>query len=219
MCLQELYLVNPRLYPSAEATARASGADDILAQTQVCDSLQAALIGCTLVFGASARPRTIAWPELSPRECAQRMVTESTRAKPALLMGPEHSGLSNVELERCNYLVHIPSNPQFSSLNIAAALQVLAYEILLASLEEEPVNRIEQERVLPTAEEMELFYEHLERTLIEIEFLDPASPRQLMRRLHRLFNHAQLDKSEMNILRGILAAAQRRQPSHGKSEA
>lgn len=208
MCLQSLYLVTPRIFPSADATARASGADDLLASARVCDSLDSALEGCSLVVGASARSRTITWPQLTPRDCAQRMVAESRIAPVALVIGREHSGLTNEELERCRYLVQIPSNPEFSSLNIAAAVQVLAYEILLASLDgaPDPAPSLGEPA---TAEEMEQLYTHLEQALTTIEFLDPANPRQLMRRLRRLFNRTQLDKTELNILRGMLTAAER----------
>ncbi|MEO5574123.1 MAG: tRNA (cytosine(32)/uridine(32)-2'-O)-methyltransferase TrmJ [Gammaproteobacteria bacterium] len=208
MCLHNLYLVNPRIYPSAEATARASGADDVLAEAQVCTSVDEALTGCGLVFGASARMRTIAWPQVSPRECAGLIMAEGAKIPLALLIGREQSGLTNEELERCNYLVHIPSNPEFKSLNIAAAVQVLAYEIFLAQIEQTPAEVEQNTADLATADELELLYVHMHQTLIDIEFLDPQNPRQLMRRLRRLFNRARLDKMELNILRGIFAAAQ-----------
>ncbi len=209
MRLHNLYLVNPRIYPSAEATARASGADDVLAATRVCASVDEALAGCSMVFGASARLRTISWPQLSPRECAGLILAGNSQAPLALLIGREHSGLTNDELERCNYLVHIPSNPEFSSLNIAAAVQILAYEIFLAHLQQQaPVQQERNLDELATADELELLYAHMHQALIDIEFLDPANPRQLMRRLRRLFNRAHLEKMELNILRGIFAAAQ-----------
>ena len=208
MCLHNLYLVNPRIYPSAVATARASGADDVLAAARVCGSVDEALTGCGMVFGASARMRTIAWPQLSPRECAGLIIAEGAQSEVALLIGREQSGLTNEELERCNYLVHIPSNPEFKSLNIAAAVQVLAYEIFLAQIEQTPAEVEQNTADLATADELELLYVHMHQTLIDIEFLDPQNPRQLMRRLRRLFNRAHLDKMELNILRGIFAAAQ-----------
>ncbi|MEO7557824.1 MAG: tRNA (cytosine(32)/uridine(32)-2'-O)-methyltransferase TrmJ [Gammaproteobacteria bacterium] len=210
MGLHHLYLVNPRMFPHADATARASGADDVLGAAQVCASLDEALRGCSLVFGASARLRTIAWPQLNPRDCAKLIIAESARAPLALLIGREHAGLTNEELERCNYLVNIPSNPDFSSLNIAAAVQVLVYEVYLAHLEHTPVQPKLSESAPATADELELLYAHMQQALTDIEFLDPANPRQLMRRLRRLFNRVHLDKIETNILRGILAAAQRR---------
>lgn len=209
MCLESLYLVNPQTYPSAEATARASGADDILASAQVCTSLTQALLGCSLVFGASARARTISWPTLDPRACAAEVIAASAVSTVALVMGREHSGLTNEELERCHYLVNIPSNPGFSSLNIAAAVQILAYEILLASLAKS--NSVTATvRELARSDEMEQLYTHLEQALIANEFLDPVNPRQLMRRLRRFFNRAQPDRIELNIWRGILTAVQRK---------
>ncbi|MCL5801027.1 MAG: RNA methyltransferase, partial [Gammaproteobacteria bacterium] len=135
MNLSSLNLVQPKVFPSAEATARASGAADVLAGAQVFETLDAALAGCVLVIGASSRQRTIVWPELTPRECARQVIVQCDRAPVALVFGREHSGLTNSELERCNALVRIPSNPDFSSLNIAAAVQILAYEIMLDNLE------------------------------------------------------------------------------------
>ncbi len=208
MNLSSLYLVQPKVFPSAEATARASGASDILEGAQIFETLDAALAGCGLVVGASARQRTIAWPELTPRECAQQAIAQCSRTPVALVFGREHSGLTNDELERCNALVRIPSNPDFSSLNIAAAVQILAYEIMLESLESAPHGVPDEDEEPATAAEMELLYTHMQQALTDIGFLDPANPRQLMRRLRRLFNRPQLDKIEVNILRGILAAAQ-----------
>lgn len=212
MCLSRLHLVSPEKFPCAEATARASGADDVLAQARIHDSLDAALAGCRLVFGASARRRTIQWPEVDPRECAALAVAESAAGEVALVFGREHSGLTNAELERCHYLLHIPSNPGYSSLNLAAAVQVITYEIMMAggpgcdtaaATEADETDRV-------TAGEMEKFYDHLQQTLFDITFLDPANPRQLMRRLRRLFNRIQLDRNEYNILRGILTEAQKK---------
>ncbi len=210
MNLSSLYLVQPKVFPSAEATARASGADGILAGARVFETLEAALAGCGLVIGASARQRTIAWPELTPRECARQTIALCARAPVALLFGREHSGLTNSELERCNALVRIPSNPDFSSLNIAAAVQILAYEIMLENLESAPRPLSETGAEPASAAELERLYEHMQQALMGIGFLDPANPRQLLRRLRRLFNRARLDKIEVNILRGILTAVQTR---------
>ena len=132
MGLSALTLVQPKIFPSAEAIARAAGAEDILDNASVCDSLGQALSGCVLVIGSSARARTIEWPLLIPRECASRLVQEAAHAPVALVFGREHSGLSNEELDRCHFLTRIPANPAFASLNIASAVQVFAYEILLA---------------------------------------------------------------------------------------
>jgi TrmH family RNA methyltransferase len=205
MGLSQLALVQPKLFPCADATARAAGADDILAQAQVCETLEEALTDCHLVFGTSARPRTIAWPPLSPNACAKMVVTSS---KPvAVLFGREHAGLTNDELECCHYVIQIPTNPNFSSLNVASAVQILAYEIFI-NQSVPPVKNALANHCPASAEAMALFYQHLEQTLIDIEFLDPQKPRRLMRRLHRLFNRAQPDNLELNILRGILTAAQ-----------
>ena len=208
MSLQQLYLVTPRLFPHADATARSSGADDILAGAQVCDSLQQALAGCSVVFGASARRRTISWPLVDAREGGRMAVEGSATGEVAVVFGREHSGLTNEELELCNYLVHIPSNRDYSSLNLAAAVQVISYEIMMASgggaMESAP--RVDENELPATADDIERFYEHLELSLVEIEFLDPDNPRQLMRRLRRLYNRVGLSRNELNILRGILTA-------------
>ncbi len=204
MSLERLYLVRPGHFPSAEATARASGADDLLAAAVVCDSLDEALAGCRLVVGTSDRQRNLPWPFLTPRQCAARLRAESHHGDVAIVFGREHSGMTNEELERCHALVTIPTNPGFSSLNLAAAVQVIAYELKLTE-DDGPVHE-EEARDLATADEMASFYDHLERTLTEIGFLDPNHPRMLMRRLRRLFNRAEPDRTELNILRGILSA-------------
>lgn len=207
MFLSRLYLVNPKVFPHAEATARASGADDVLAGAKVCGSLEEAVAGCTLVFGASARLRRIDWPTLDTRVCGEKAAAAARGGEQiALVFGRESAGLTNEEMDRCNYLVHIPSNPEYSSLNIAAAVQVFAYEVAMALGAGLPVQ-IQEERA--AADEVDGFYHHLEQALVEIGFLDRQNPRQLMRRLRRLFNRAELEKTEVQILRGILSAAQK----------
>ncbi len=208
MCLERLYLVEPQSFPSAEATARASGADDVLANAVVCGSLNEALEGCQFVMGTSARDRSLSWPVMNPRECATRITEESAQHEVALVFGREHSGLTNDELEKCHYLVHIPSNPDYSSLNLGAAVQVLSYELMMtAPVENSSIQS--EERELATADEMESFFQHLEQTMGDIQFLDANHPRKLMRRMRRLFNRASPDKTEINILRGVLSSAQR----------
>ncbi len=207
MCLEQLVLVAPQCYPNAEATARASGADDLLARARVVDDLDQALEGCRLVVGASARLRSVQWPQLQPRECAALVTREAEQGDVAVLFGRESSGLRNRELDRCQYLVHIPANPEYSSLNLAQAVQVLSYEIQMAARDAEP--RADQEvRDLVPAEDMERFFAHLEQALIDIRFSDPRQSNRLQRRLRRLFFRARPDREEMNILRGILSAAQ-----------
>ena len=208
MGLTELYLVNPKYFPHEEATARASGASDVLDRAVVVDSLEKALADCVYVAGASARSRTINWPSMGPRDCALRMMQEVEHGKVAAVFGPEKSGLSNDDLDLCHTLLTIPTDPGFSSLNLAMAVQVLTYELRVASmLDEGPVFEVEAPPA--SGEEMEHFYKHLEKVLLDIGFMDPENPRHLMRRMRRLYIRARPDKNEINILRGILTAIDR----------
>jgi TrmH family RNA methyltransferase len=208
MGLSDLALVNPKHFPHDEATARASGAADILESAMVVDTLAEALTDCVYVAGASARSRTINWPCMGPRDCAERMIQESGHGKVAAVFGPEKTGLHNDDLDLCHTLLTIPTDPGFSSLNLAMAVQVLTYELRVASmLDEGPVFDVEAPPA--TSEEMENFYEHLEKVLTDIEFLDPDNPRHLMRRMRRLYIRARPDKNEVNILRGVLTAVDR----------
>lgn len=209
MGLSRLYLVNPKHFPHEEATARASGADDVLSQAKVFNDLDAAIAECGLVIGTSARTRALPWPFLSPRSAAQQALTAATHSEVAFLFGAEKTGLTNQELERCHYLLNIPANPEYSSLNLAAAVQVICYEINMAT-SPESVTEENRDSPLAAAEEVEGFYAHLEQTLYQLEFIDPKNPRQIMRRLRRLFNRAQLEKTEVNILRGILTAVRQK---------
>jgi TrmH family RNA methyltransferase len=209
MGLTRLYLVNPALFPHADATARASGADDVLARARVCPDIDSALDGCRLVAGASARSRSIPCPVIGPAECARRAMELTGQGDVALLFGCEQSGLSNPEIDRCRYLVQIPANPEYGSLNLAAAVQILCYEVRVAWLAGHTVD-VPDGHVPVSADEMERLYTHLEQTLVQLGFLNPEHPRHLMRRLRRLFNRARPDENEVNILRGILAATQER---------
>ncbi len=211
MGLSRLCLVNPRVFPSADATARASGADDVLDQALVTASLDEALADCAVVIGTSNRPRAIGLPCLDARGCAERIRDELGDGQAAVLFGAEHSGLSNRELDRCHYQLMIPTQPDFPSLNIAAAAQVVAYELRMAACTGAQPSR-GGERPPVGADEMERFYAHLEDVLVQIEFLNPAAPRQLMRRLRRMYNRLHPDDNEMNILRGILTAVQKQLP-------
>lgn len=210
MCLSDLVLVAPEAeFPSGKARARASGATDILENTRVVATLDEAISDCTLVAGASARLRAIPWPVLDARDCAVEMAEQSMSAKVAMVFGREHSGLTNEELEKCNRLMHIPANEEYSSLNVAAATQVLTYEVHMAmrNLSSQKLH-VPNDYPYATSEEMEGLYDHFEQALEAIGFYNPQNPRQLMRRLRRLFNRARLDRMELNILRGILAAAE-----------
>ena len=205
MGLKRLYLVTPKFYPHADATAMASGADDLLTQAVVCDTLDQAVAGCHYVFGLSARDRTIPWPQMSPRECAA-FSAEQDEADIALIFGREHSGLTNEELQRCHYHVQIDANPEYPSLNLAAAVQVMCYEIRSAGRAEAAVKK----GALPApAEELERFLLHLEKVIVDVGFLDPQQPGHIMRRLRRLYSKAQPDKQDINILRGVLSAVEK----------
>lgn len=204
MGLSQLRLVNPRRFPHADATAMAAGADDVLEAARVYPTLDAALADRTFVLGASARSRSIAWPTVEPREAASLAVAETAHGQVAVVFGREHSGLSNEELDRCNYLLTIPSNPEFSSLNVSQAVQIVTYELRLAARTAPPLPALESDWV--DAQQMEKLYSHFEATLMALGFLDPNNPKHLMRRLRRMFNRTRLDHNEMNILRGVLTA-------------
>ena len=212
MGLADLALVNPRYFPDKEATARASGAEDLLENATVVDTLAAAVADCVYVAGASARSRAINWPCLDARDCAARLLEESRQGPVAAVFGPEKSGLSNSDLDHCDTLLTIPTSPDFSSLNLAMAVQVVTYELRLAQAVRLP--EYEADAPVATSREMENFYEHLERVLTALQFLDPDNPRHLMRRLRRLFIRARPDQNEVNILRGILAATERAREEH-----
>lgn len=204
MGLTTLYLVSPQLFPHPKATEMATGASDILDKAVIVNDLAEAIADCGLVVGTSARSRTIPWPMLSPRQFAEKAIPEATTRKVAIIFGREQSGLTNDELHHCHFHLQIPCDPGYTSLNVAAAVQVIAYELRIASLAEDVKE--EWDYPFATAQEMRGFYEHLERVLIAIDFLNPKVPRQLMTRLQRLFNRARPDVMEVNILRGILGA-------------
>lgn len=207
MGLTELYLVQPEKFPHPKANELASSAEDVLTHARVVSSLDEAIADCTLVVGTSARSRAIPWPLAMPREMAEKVKLEAPNGQAAILFGQEQSGLSNDELQRCHLHVQIPANPDYSSLNLAAAVQVLAYELRLASLDQTSYPE-EWDYRLATVDEMEKFYHHLQEVLVEIDFLKLSAPRKLMTRLRRLFYRARPDVMEMNMLRGMLTAIQ-----------
>jgi len=216
MGLTELYLVQPREYPAPRAVWRAAGARDILTNVKVVESLDEAIAGCGLVVGTSARERRIPWPLINPRECGEKIWGEAARHNVALLFGREDRGLTNAELQKCHYHVHIPSNPDYSSLNLATAVQVLAYEVRMASLQDENgvlPSMDEWDQPLATADELELFHHHLAETMAMLNFYDPDNPKQLLTRMRRLFNRTRMDKMEVSMLRGLLTAAGRTKES------
>ncbi|MEE8092836.1 MAG: RNA methyltransferase [Gammaproteobacteria bacterium] len=223
MGMDDLVLVAPKQFPCADATARASGADDVLARARVVASLSEAIEDCGFVVGASARLRSLSWPTVDPRTCARTVCEQAADSSVALVLGPEHSGLTNEDLGRCHQLVHIPANPEYSSLNLAMAVQVLCYELRMAQDEASGVadaaEKEAREAPLATADELDGFHRQMEAMLADVGFLKPDHPRQLKLRLRRIFHRSRLDQTEINILRGMLAALDpRARREHGKQK-
>ena len=211
MALDDLVLVRPRSFPHADSVALAAGADDILARARVAGTVAEAIEDCGFVAGSPSRPRSYHWEFTTPRDAAARVVALPGENRAALLFGSERYGLGNEDLDHCNVLIRIPANPDYCSLNLAMSVQLLAYEIFMAR--EQPQSRVQLEMPLASSGDMELFYAHLQTVLGEIEFQDRTG--HLMERLRRLFNRAQLDGNELNILRGILSAVQGRRRRAG----
>ncbi|REG84810.1 RNA methyltransferase [Marinomonas pollencensis] len=209
MGLADLYLVAPKQYPSPEAVSRAAGATDILDNAVVVDSLEEALADCQLVIGTSARERHIPCPLVDPRQAVDLVFEEQLET--AFVFGREDRGLTNEELQRCHYHVHIPSVEDFSSLNLGAAVQVIAYELRMKGLliADAPVVAPKWDVPAATVEQLDFFLEHLEKVLTKTEFLDPKAPRKVMTRFRRLYQRAQLDQQEVGMLRGMLTAVEK----------
>jgi len=211
MGLSEFYLVRPKSFPDEQAVAMSSNATDILDKAVVVESVEEALIDCRLVVGTSARyERTLQWDILEPKECSEKLVAQAQSGKVAILFGRESSGLTNDELAMCHFLVHVPTNPDYSSLNVASAVQILSYECRVAHLSSSEIENEQQEKEeAVTVDVMEGYYKHLETSLIESGFLDPENPKHLMTRLRRLYGRVRVTPSELNILRGILSSFQK----------
>ena len=207
MGFSDLALVRPQRYPHADATAMAAGADDVLEHARVCGSLDEALADCAPVFGTSARRRTLGWPERDARAAAAQAGAAGGRA--AFVFGRERTGLTNAELDRCQFMLHVPTAEDYGSLNLAQAVQIVAYECRMARPEPGAAQAVEPR---PTHREMEYFFEHLEHAVRDTGFLDPDNPKQLMRRLRRYFNRSEPTRIELNILRGILKHARDPEP-------
>jgi len=214
MGLRELHLVNPAMFPDAAATMRASNAADVLDAARVHDEFEAAIRDCSLVVGTSARQRHLPWNLVEPRDCAPRIAASARDSAVAIVFGAERTGLTNEELARCNLLMSIPTDPAYSSLNLGMAVQVVAYELWLAMRAGAPPPP-EPAVPLATAEELLRLYAHIEEVLELIDFRDRTGGGHLMARIRRLFNRAQVDQNEMNILRGILTAVQARRRTAG----
>jgi tRNA/rRNA methyltransferase len=207
MGLASLYLVSPKHFPAADADAMASGAVDLLRTATVCSSIDEALDGTVFAVACTARSRDLSHAVLTARETGLRLVCEAANGPVALVFGPEQSGLTGREVGRCAAIGMIPTNPDYSSLNLAAAVQIFAYEVRQAA--EAMASYPQETYEAASYGEVEFFFHHLELTLYDIGFLDPKQPKRLMQRLRRLFQRARLEKEEVNILRGILSAAQR----------
>ena len=211
MGLSQLYLVAPKEFPAEKAVWRAAGALDVLDKAVVVDTLDEAIADCGLVVGTSARERRIPWPLLTPREFGARAVAEAPGHPVAVVFGREDRGLTNEELHKCHFHVHIPANPEYSALNLATAVQVICYEVRMAMLEAEQGGAVHfDDWDQPPAQHkaLELYYEHLQQTLERLGFLEPGNPRQTMTRLRRLYSRIRLDEMELSILRGILTSVQ-----------
>lgn len=213
MGLSRLYLVAPKDFPAEKAVWRAASALDVLDNAVVVDTLDEAIADCALVVGTSARERRIPWPLMNPRECGERVYKEATKHEVALIFGREDRGLTNEELHKCNYHVHIPACEEYSSLNLGAAVQVICYEVRMAFLAmnaDASASLTFDDWDMPpaNAEALERYYEHLQETLEKLGFLEPNNPRQTMTRLRRLYGRIRLDKMELSILRGVLTATQ-----------
>lgn len=215
MGLTNLCLVNPIIKPDSQSISLAAGASDIIKQAQIFLSLEAAVADCSLVIGTSARPRSLQWPNLTPKECGDKIIAEACRhAQVALVFGRERVGLTNDELQKCHFHVSIPANPDYSSLNLAMSVQVLSYEIRMSllSAQEASIKLDEQDiNEYPKDEDIERFYHHLEQTLLQTGFINPHHPGQIMGRLRRLFTRARIEQQELNILRGILTSIDKKQ--------
>jgi tRNA (cytidine32/uridine32-2'-O)-methyltransferase len=216
MGLSELVLVDPIEMPNGQAQALAAGATDVLAGAKVVSSLSEAIEGCGLVVGTSARSRTLPWPMLEPRGCGEKLIAEASEYPVALVFGRESSGLTNEELQLCHFHVQIPANPEYSSLNLAMAVQTLSYEVrtsYLLSLEKgykaNAKAKSEDDELYPVVEETERFYQHFESTLLKTGFIIPNHPGLIMTKLRRLFNRARPDMKEIKMMRGILASVER----------
>lgn len=208
MGLSSLYLVSPKSFPDYKAKEMAAGADDLLENAVVTETLDEALSGCQLILATSARPRGLSLPGLIPAACAELISKQTSSTQIAIVFGREHAGLTNQELLKCQYHIHIPSNPEYSSLNLAQAVQIVAYELRMKLLTPQPEVALRSDEYA-TADEIERFYEHLKEVFIETKFLQEANPRRLMQRVRRLFNRVNLEKMEVSILRGMLSQVQK----------
>jgi tRNA (cytidine32/uridine32-2'-O)-methyltransferase len=211
MGLTQLVLVDPQALPDDNAMALSAGASDVLANARIVPTLDEAIADCGLVIGTSARSRTLSWPMLDPREAGEKAVVEGVKHPVALVFGRERTGLTNDELQKCHYHVAIAANPEYSSLNLAMAVQTICYEVRMHWLQDQ-APEVVSEADYPSADQLEGFYQHLEQTLLKTGFIADDHPGQVMSKLRRLFNRARPETVELNILRGILTSVQKPKP-------
>ena len=204
MGLSQLVLVNPEKFPHMEATVRASGADNLLKNAEVVTCLNDALADCQLAFGTSARTRALPWPLYTPRESAE-LIAGASDQKIAIVFGRECSGLTNEELGLCQYHIHIPVEEDFSSLNLASAVLLVAYELRISCLK--PRSKVlERDSELASLGQLNGLSEHCREVMIKLGMLNPNQPKKLIMRIQRLLNRSELEVNELNILRGFLSA-------------
>lgn len=209
MGLSQLVLVDPQCEVDDQALVLAAGAADIVENATVVRSLEEAVADCGLVIGSSARSRTLDWPVIEPRECGEKLIKESTNHPVALVFGRERTGLTNEELQTCHFHVCIPANPDYSSLNLAMAVQTLAYEVRMAYLNRPKSSQLPRDETYPRHKELEMFYQHLEKVITDTQFISYDKPSLVMSKLRRLFNRARPESQEINILRGILTSVEK----------
>ncbi|EMV0253980.1 tRNA (cytosine(32)/uridine(32)-2'-O)-methyltransferase TrmJ [Vibrio cholerae] len=210
MGLSQMVLVDPQCQVDAQAIALAAGASEIALNAQIYPTLEAAVADCGLVVGTSARSRTLEWPMLEPPECGEKLISEANQHSVAMVFGRERTGLTNDELQLCHYHVCVPANPEYSSLNLAMAVQLLSYEVRMAylALQQSSQSSTLQEEY-PRHQELERFYAHLEQVIMQTEFISAQQPGQVMNKLRRMFTRARPEAQEINILRGILTSVQK----------
>ncbi len=210
MGLSQLVLVDPQCSVDDQTLALAAGAADVANNAKTFATLEEAVADCSLVVGSSARSRTLEWPMLEPRECGEKFAVEGQSDQVALVFGRERTGLTNEELQRCHYHVCIPANPEYSSLNLAMAVQTLAYEVRVAHLNQEQAQYPQApEAEYPRHQELERFYQHLETVMDKTQFINKDQPGQVVNKLRRLFSRARPEAQEINILRGVLTAVEK----------
>ena len=213
MGLTNLYLVNPLVKPDSQAISLAAGASDVIGDAKIVDTLDEAISGCSLVVGTSARSRSLPWPMLDARECGVKSVEEGQQAPVALVFGRERVGLTNDELQKCHYHVAIQANPEYSSLNLAMAVQIIAYEVRMAWLQAQEQQQAKPqygESPYPLVDDLERFYQHMEQMMLRSGFIREGNPGQVMSKLRRLYTRARPERDELNILRGMLASFEKR---------